>query len=488
MYNLILSIDDTGVIGIRTNDSNPKLAYTTPYDLKRFKTVTSRAPKNMKNAVVMGRNTWVSLNSHPLPGRMNIVLSSTLSHTDSTNMNDVTFVKSWKEVFSTVNSHKCIHKVFVIGGQSVYEEFLQKFRPLIDTIYITRFHASYYDTHFDPENVSRLEYENVTRHFTFEDEHSTIEFVKQVASSIPISYETWKLDLENSENSNNEEMTYLRSMARILLQSPMRDTRNGKVFSAFGQRFTYNLENGRIPVLTTKRVAWKTCIRELLWFLTGKTDNNLLEKQGVRIWTQNASRSFLDSRGLVENAEGDLGPVYGFQWRHAGATYTGTQCDYTGHGIDQIESCVSLLKTDPTSRRIIVSAWNVQDIEKMALPPCHVLFQWYVDTDEKLWLQFYQRSGDMFLGVPFNIMSYAVLVRLMCLKTGHEPGGLIHVLGDAHVYENHEDAVLTQIQRNPKEFPKLSITKRENWEDYTIDDFTLQSYDPEPKIGAQMSA
>jgi thymidylate synthase len=179
----------------------------------------------------------------------------------------------------------------------------------------------------------------------------------------------------------------------------------------------------------------------LLWFIRGSTSNKELNDKKVHIWDQNSSREFLDSRNLTYD-EGDLGPVYGFQWRHFGAEYENCLSDYKGKGIDQLKSIIDQIRDDPTSRRIIMSAWNPPDLHKMALPPCHVLCQFNVDTiNNKLNCQLYQRSGDMFLGVPFNIASYAFLTFIIAKITRYKPGKFIHILGDTHIYESHVDAV-----------------------------------------------
>jgi thymidylate synthase len=205
-------------------------------------------------------------------------------------------------------------------------------------------------------------------------------------------------------------------------------------------------------------MGYKTILRELLWFIKGSTDNQELLDKKVTIWQENASKEFLEYRGL-DYEEGDLGPIYGFQWRHCGATYKDCKTDYQGKGIDQIKWLIGEIKNNPSSRRLILSAWNVEDLDKMALPPCHILSQFYVNVKEGLLsCQLYQRSGDMFLGIPFNIASYAFLTCILCKLTGYKPGSLIHILGDAHIYEEHYHGVSEQLKRVPKQFPELVIS------------------------------
>ncbi|KAJ2745045.1 Thymidylate synthase, partial [Coemansia sp. BCRC 34301] len=221
------------------------------------------------------------------------------------------------------------------------------------------------------------------------------------------------------------------------------------------------------------------------------TDALILQKRGVSIWDGNGSREFLDSRGLSYR-EGDLGPVYGFQWRHFGATYESADTEYAGQGIDQLADVIRKIRETPTDRRIIMSAWNPADLHKMALPPCHMFAQFFVSNpgtpDAALSCQMYQRSCDIGLGVPFNIASYALLTRLIAQVTGLKPGHFIHCMGDTHVYANHVDALNTQIAREPRAFPKLHIKRTPaNIEDFTIDDFDLVGYNPHGKIQMEMA-
>jgi thymidylate synthase len=303
--------------------------------------------------------------------------------------------------------------------------------------------------------------------------------------------------------SSSGEDQYL-ALLRKVLDAPERQTRNSATRSTFGERIVVDLRDGTVPLLTTKKMAWKTIIRELLWFVRGETDNVALQKEKVHIWDANASREFLDSRGLTDRAENDLGPVYGFQWRHSGATYRDCHTDYTGQGVDQLEETRRQIVDDPQSRRMIFSAWNPTDLPQMALPPCHLLGQWYVSHDDTLWLQVYQRSGDLFLGVPFNLFSYSVLVHMMAHLTKRKVGGLVHILGDAHIYENHVDVVRKQLERPQHRAPQFRVKAAAGvegvdaaaaaaatpttWEDFTLDSFELTEYACEGALKADMVA
>ena len=237
----------------------------------------------------------------------------------------------------------------------------------------------------------------------------------------------------------------------------MEQTRNGPAKCVFGHMMRFPLRNGELPLLTTKKVAWRTCFHELMWFLKGNTSNQLLLDKKVHIWDINASRSFLDSRGLTHLEEGDLGPIYGHQWRHFNAPYTNSSADYKDSGIDQIAQAIHEIKTNPTSRRIVVCAWNPSQLDEMALPPCHVLFQFHVRDGKYLSCALTQRSGDVGLGVPFNIASYSFLTHLVAHQCGLEADEFVYTLNNAHIYEEHIPVLLEQMGRVPLEFPRISI-------------------------------
>ncbi|CAN8098189.1 unnamed protein product [Discula destructiva] len=280
-------------------------------------------------------------------------------------------------------------------------------------------------------------------------------------------------------------------------------------YSIFAPRpLKFSLNNNGVPVyplLTTKRVFHKAVLAELLWFVSGATSSLSLSEQGVKIWDGNGSREFLDSVGLPHREVGDLGPVYGFQWRHFGADYVDAKTDYTGQGVDQLADVIHKLKTNPYDRRIIMSAWNPKDLKIMALPPCHMLAQFYVSYPRSkqhaavvdgaakpkghLHCQLYQRSCDMGLGVPFNIASYALLTHMIAHVCDLVPGSLTQVMGDAHVYADHVDALKTQLDRVPRNFPELEI-KREpggSIDGWKVEDFVVKGYEPYKSIAMKMS-
>ena len=270
--------------------------------------------------------------------------------------------------------------------------------------------------------------------------------------------------------------TYLDLLRHVLDKGVRKEDRTGTgTISTFGYQLRHDMSEG-FPLLTTKKVHLKSIIHELLWFLNGDTNVKYLQDNGVRIWNEWAG------------PDGDLGHIYGYQWR--------SWPDYEGGAVDQIAEAVDTIKNNPDSRRIIVSAWNVADLKNMNLPPCHAFFQFYVspqseenpEEPRKLSLQLYQRSADSFLGVPFNIASYALLLQMMAQVTGLQPGEFIHTFGDVHIYLNHLDQVREQLSREPRALPRMILNpERKSIFDFTYDDFRLEGYDPLPAIKGQVS-
>ncbi len=260
---------------------------------------------------------------------------------------------------------------------------------------------------------------------------------------------------------------YLDILDRILREGTQKGDRTGTgTLSIFGTQSRYNLEDG-FPLLTTKKLHLKSIIYELLWFLKGDTNVHYLQENGVRIWNEWADE------------DGELGPVYGHQWR--------SWPDYNGGVIDQISQAVDLIKHHPDSRRILISAWNVAEVNQMALPPCHTMFQFYV-ADGRLSLQLYQRSADTFLGVPFNIASYALLLQMMAQVTGLQAGDFIHTTGDTHLYLNHLEQARLQLTRTPRPLPVMRLNPDvKSIFDFRYEDFQLEGYDPYPHIKAEVS-
>ena len=314
----------------------------------------------------------------------------------------------------------------------------------------------------------------------------------------------------NIKDKSHEEYQYLNLIQNILENGFWEEGRNGKTKSIFGQSMRFSLKDGKIPILTTKKTAWKTCLKELLWFIRGDTDNKNLKEQGVHIWDANGSREFLDSRGLTMYDEDELGPIYGKQWRHFNQAYIpNKQRDLSGfknlsgwrdenliegledNGVDQLQQIIDQLKNPDTrtSRRLIMTAWNPCQLDQMALPPCHILCQFNVHDGNKLSCSMYQRSVDTILGQPFNIASYSFLTHLIAKHCGLEAYEFIHFMGNCHLYENAIDAAKLQITREPFEFPTVTIKEsRDDINDYQVSDFEIHNYQSHEAIKVAMVA
>ncbi|KIE01825.1 thymidylate synthase, partial [Metarhizium majus ARSEF 297] len=317
----------------------------------------------------------------------------------------------------------------------------------------------------------------------------------------------------------HEEYQYLDLIREILEEGEQRPDRTGtgtiSIFAPRPLKFSLNQDGTPIlPLLTTKRVFLRAVVAELLWFIEANTSSKALSDVGVKIWDGNGSREFLDNLGLTHREEGDLGPVYGFQWRHFGAEYVDAKTDYTGQGVDQLADVIDKLKNKPYDRRIIISAWNARDLHLMALPPCHVFAQFYVSYPSRrrrngkasstetngsatstapekghLHCQLYQRSCDMGLGVPFNIASYALLTHMIAHVCDLVPGSLTHVMGDAHVYADHEEALNIQLEREPRQFPEVEIAREKGCgiDGWKVEDIIVKGYDPHKTIAMKMA-
>jgi thymidylate synthase len=295
----------------------------------------------------------------------------------------------------------------------------------------------------------------------------------------------------NVRKFQHEEYQYLNLIENIIENGFWEEGRNGKTKSIFGSSMRFSLKDGTIPILTTKKTAWKTCLKELLWFIRGETDNKILKKQGVHIWDANGSREFLDSRGLIDYEVDELGPIYGYQWRHFNAPYDKTRgkAESSEKSVDQLQEIIDQLKNPETrtSRRLIMTAWNPCQLNEMALPPCHILCQFNVHNGNQLSCSLYQRSNDECCGTTFNIASYSFLTHLLAKHCGLEAYEFVYFKGNCHIYEDHIEGAKTQIIREPYPFPTVSIKQvRENINDYQVEDFELHNYQHHPHIKFQM--
>ncbi|XP_068480043.1 bifunctional dihydrofolate reductase-thymidylate synthase isoform X1 [Phaseolus vulgaris] len=486
-----------------------KLPWRLPTDLKFFKEITEKtSDPGKKNAIVMGRKTWESipLQYRPLSGRLNVVLTRSGSFDIATAENVVICGSMYSalELLAASPYSLSIEKVFVIGGGQIFREALNArgceaihLTEIQSNIECDTFMPSVDFTIFRPWYSSFPKVENNIR-------YSFITYVRVRSSAVESLSQNIDPLIDNNSDSikfevkdfsflpkmifeRHEENMYLKLVQDIITEGTIKGDRTGTgTFSKFGSQMRFNLRRS-FPLLTTKKVFWRGVVEELLWFISGSTNAKVLQEKNIHIWDGNASREYLDGVGLTEREEGDLGPVYGFQWRHFGATYTDMHVDYSGQGFDQLLDVINKIKNNPDDRRIILSAWNPADLKLMALPPCHMFAQFYVAHGE-LSCQMYQRSADMGLGVPFNIASYALLTCMIAHVCDLIPGDFIHAIGDTHVYSNHVRPLQEQLHNLPKPFPQtLKINPKKDIDSFVAADFKLIGYDPHQKIEMKMA-
>jgi len=436
---------------------------------------------------VMGRKTWESIPQkfRPLANRINVVLTTSASDPAAASQypSDIVLATSLTAALAQLNERQDVEGIFVIGGQAAYQEAISMAE--CKRIFLTRVGVDMECDAFFP---------------AFDDKHFRLTYVSKTKSSGNIPYDFTVYESKDAESYSpamsvlgggnqflNEEYQYLREIRQIIESGDSFDDRTGVgTLAVFGKQMRFNLRKS-FPLLTTKRVFWRGVVEELLWFVKGDTNANHLTEKGIKIWEGNGSREFLDKRGLSHREVGDLGPVYGFQWRHFGAKYVDMNTDYKGQGVDQLVECIEKIKKDPADRRILLSAWNPADLSQMALPPCHMFCQFYVANGELSCLM-YQRSCDMGLGVPFNIASYSLLTCMVAQVCDLKPGDFIHVMGNTHVYKNHVDPLKTQLERNPRPFPVLKMnTDVKDIDGFQMSDFELIGYNPMGKIAMDMA-
>lgn len=439
-------------------------------DMKFFRDTTLGRGKNV---IIMGRVTYESLpeERRPLEGRHNVVISNTWKQEKHS---EISIYPSLHEALAGIGgSVQTYDKVFICGGEKIYNEVLENYMYLCDNVYVTKFKTDYScDQFFCFDKVKDLP--------PFCEACKTRDYTRYTFNA--------------SKSYNHAEYEYLSLLERVVKTGERRPDRTGiGTLSLFGERMCFDISD-RIPLLTTKKMFYEGAIRELLFFISGKTDTRLLEQQGTKIWHDNTSGKFLKDRKL-DYDDGDMGPMYGWQMRHAGLPYpvkgfSDPEFSDKG-GIDQLKNVVQSIRDDPFSRRHIISMWSVPQIDQMVLAPCHVLVQFNVSADKKnLDCQLYQRSGDLFLGLPWNIISYTFLTYMIAHITGLRPRKLIHIIGDAHVYLNHQEQVSRQLKRTPRPLPKLTFrnsTRLHEIDDFTFENFCIENYVSCPAIPAQMA-
>ena len=454
MFSLIAAVDSK--MGIAKQG---KIPWHSPEDMKHFSDFTSY------NIVIMGRKTWDSLpnNYRPLPNRINIVISKKYIKTNKNPQMIFNSIDQCIEYFNEkhiINTYRDIKK-FVIGGEQLYKQFIE--RDLIGELHITHINHDYECDQF-------LLLPTLTNSAEF---MLTKDILYRCYNTI-----------------NHEENQFLNLMQNILTNGNKKSDRTGTgTISLFSSELRFDLSTGKLPMMTTRPISLRYVFEELMWVLRGQTDNNILNDKKIHIWDDNTTRKFLDSQGLNDLPEGDIGASYGFQMRRFGSEYFTCKNNYTMQGFDQLSYVINLLKTDPSSRRILMNLWNPSQLNKMALPPCLYGYQFYV-ANNKLSCKLIQRSSDICLAGSHNCTAGALLVRMLCVVTGLEPGELIWSPSDIHIYNNQIESVKKQLKRTPRPFPTLKI-RNPNINDilnFEYKDLQLLNYTPYSKINFAMNA
>lgn len=451
-----------------------RLPWSISKETEYFKEITSTSyKKGCKNVLIMGKHTFFSKKKLEDDNRIEIVLSKENKENKSFH-----FFQSLDQALSYCDSiSDQIGKVFVIGGKDLIEEAC--FHKNCEEIRLSLIH-------FDMDSSHSIIFDKVIDYSHLIKNYHQISLKKENTNckinncSVNIEYYTFY-------KNYTDEIKYIHLLDKVLKNGKDRNDRTSTgTISLFGPQIEIDISSS-FPLLTTKKLNFKNIVNELLWFLSGSTNTSFLKENGVTIWNGNTSKEFLEKRGLEEYKEGDTGPLYGFQWRHFGADFKKPLIE-DNKGIDQIERMLYLLKTEPESRRIFMSAWNPCDLDKICLEPCHVSFQLYVSSEGYIDGKLYMRSNDLFLGAPWNIACYSLLIYMFSHLSGYKPGKLIYSLGDSHIYKNHIEQVKKQLMMPLRPFPKLNIIKKcETFNDFDISSFELIDYYPHPYIKADMA-
>lgn len=519
-FSIIVAINDQNLVGIKEYGK-----FSLPWpniqgDMKFFREITTSAPSNQTNAIIVGYNTWQTLPCFYKKNtkRTNIVICRNPEKEEVKN-NEI-YVESFEKALDFAEQMPNIHKLFVIGGSRIYSEAL--LHSSFEDIYVTHIHSKF------PVNEVEFDYgiKFPLGHETFDElvKNETLQLsflsddIYDSGTNIDYCFKTFKISdrvmfnhvmsvismrsticFYQPPNQYEGDYQYRELIKKILIDGKLKLGRNGYTFSFFGYQLRYDLAEG-YPISTDKRCFPKSIFIELMWMMRGQTDVRILQKLGVHIWDKNSSKEFLEKMGLPYR-EGDIGPGYGFQMRYFGAKYIDCETDYTGQGFDQLENCIKLINNvaiDPSgARRIIIDLWNSLDIEKMALPCCHYSYNFGVELYNepingkkgKLNCHLIQRSWDVLLG--WNTATAALFTYLLANFCDLDPGVLIHSISDAHLYKVHMDsgAIDELLTRKPRKFPTLRIlNKREKITDYEFSDLQLENYFPCPSIIAEMQA
>ena len=512
-FDIIVAINQDSLIGIKEYG---QFSLPWPYlkkDKLFFKTKSCKTRQNdQMNAIIMGHNTWKTLDVAYKKNnkRMNFVITS--SKILESNYNEI-YINSFDEALEKIGQIHNIYKIYVIGGATIYDMALT--HNMMRNIYLTYVHQSYPRTNmieeriYFPMNKDCLEYlvqNNLIHEKKIMDCYDSAKNIKFVIKKFSVT-ENFGLyylqhcnknfrilyDFQKKITIKGGEYQYIKLLKKILEKGVYKNTRNLPVKSIFGHQLKYDLSQGLL-ITTIKKSYPRMIFEELMWMIRGETNVKKLQEKNIHIWDKNSSRDFLDKNNLNYH-EGDIGPGYGFQMRYYGAKYVNCLEDYGGQGIDQIQKCIDLIINEPSSRRIILNLWNPCDIEKMALPPCHVLYNFGVDLYEipkngkrgKLNCHLVQRSWDVLLG--WNTTTAAFLTYILANHCDLDPGILVHSISDAHIYKMHIDKGIVHelLLREPRLPPTLNIKcKRENIEDYKFGDLVIENYYPCPAINIEI--
>ena len=460
MFNIILASDSMDGIG-----KNNNIPWNMPQDVELFKSLTSSIC-GLQKVVIMGYKTMMSLKTGFLKNRINIVITSQIIQPNE----NVIFVYDLDEALTTAYSFvgRDSSRIWIIGGAVLYNSAIM--HPDLNYIYHSKIEGDYKcDVKF------------------------TLPKCDIISSN---KMNGFVLNILKKTKIDNVEQLYLNLLNDTMKNGTKRETRNGLTYSLFGKELSFNVSNS-FPLLTTKKMFMKGIIEELLFFIRGDTDTNKLMEQGINIWKGNTTREFLDNMHLSYK-EGMMGPMYGYQWRFFGKDYN--NIDPSGHNnhdnyVDQFKNIIDTLKKDPNSRRLIMTDFNPLMVDMGVLYPCHsLIIQFYVNktkSNNKLSIKMYQRSADLFLGLPFNIASTSLLLYIVAKLVGMEPDNVHISLGDCHIYDVHINQVKEQVKRQPMKFPKMVIPEFKSLEDVeqsNYKDFLLQDYNSHPSIKAEMVA
>lgn len=464
-FNIILATDNNGGFGL-----NNKLPWNFNLDISYFKNLTLyndySSLINIKNILIMGNNTFKSMNSQPLQNRKSFVISNNYKLLNNNNKNeDALFFNNFISAYNEACTYN-YSNIWVIGGLNIFENALMHWG--CNKIYYTKI-----------DNIFNCDkYININKY--------NIKWIKKILleDTNLNDNQKYKLVFHEGINKFNIEIKYLELLNNILFNGEKRETRNSITYSKFTKKISCNLNYG-FPLLTTKKMFWKGIVEELLFFIRGDTNTNILSNKGINIWKENTNKIFLDKLNLNYN-EGDMGPMYGYQWRFFNKPYNNYSLK---KGIDQLEFIINEIKTNPTSRRILMTCFNPEQVNEGVLYPCHsIIIQFYIKNNN-LSCNMYQRSADLFLGLPFNIASTSLLLHIISKLTNLNPYKVNLLLGDYHIYDNHINAIQEQLTRIPQHLPNLKIKDFKNIKDVEnsiFEDYIIENYNPYSIIKAQM--